>query len=85
MGTKLFVGSIAWATTDDSLRAAFEAFGEVLDAKVITDRFTGRSRGFGFVTMANEEDAKAAIEGLNEKELDGRKVVVNIAMDPKDR
>lgn len=85
MGTKLFVGSIAWATTDASLRAAFEQFGEVVDAKVITDRETGRSRGFGFVTMADEASAQSAIEGMNGQELDGRTIAVNVAMDPKDR
>jgi len=85
MGTKLFIGSLAWATTDDSLRQAFSAFGEVLDAKVITDRETGRSRGFGFVTMADEASAQAAIEGMNGQELDGRTIAVNVAMDPKER
>lgn len=85
MGTKLFVGSLAWATSDNSLRGAFEQFGEVVDAKVITDRETGRSRGFGFVTMADEASAQAAIEGMNGQELDGRTIAVNVAMDPKDR
>ena len=82
---KLFVGSLAWGTTDDSLREAFESFGAVSDAKVITDRETGRSRGFGFVTMGSEEEANAAIEMWDGKELDGRAIKVNIAKPRDDR
>ncbi len=78
---KLFVGSLAWGTTDDSLREAFESFGAVSDAKVITDRETGRSRGFGFVTFEQPEDADAAIEAMNGAELDGRNIAVNEAQD----
>ncbi len=79
MGKKLFVGGLAWATNDDSLRRAFERFGEVTESKVVTDRETGRSRGFGFVTFANESDASAASEGMDGRELDGRNVRVNAA------
>jgi RNA recognition motif-containing protein len=79
MKNKLFVGSLAWATTDESLAAAFSQCGEVLSARVMTDRDTGRSRGFGFVEMATDEGADAAIDMWNGKELDGRAIVVNIA------
>ncbi len=79
MGNKLFVGGLAWATTDDSLRVAFEQFGEVAEAKVITDRETGRSRGFGFVTLSTDEEAQAAQAAMDGSELDGRTVRVNEA------
>lgn len=79
MAKKIFVGGLAWATTSDSLRKAFEAFGDVAEAKVITDRETNRSRGFGFVTMVNAADADAAIAAMDGKELDGRTVRVNEA------
>ena len=81
MGNKLFVGGLSWGTDDDSLRIAFEQFGEVTDSKVITDRETGRSRGFGFVTFASEADAQSAIESMNGTELDGRRLNVNEAQD----
>ena len=76
---KLFVGSLAWATTSESLKKAFEAYGVVTDAKVITDRETGRSRGFGFVTFENDADAEKAISEMDSHELDGRKIRVNEA------
>ncbi|HJL18367.1 MAG TPA: RNA-binding protein [Sandaracinaceae bacterium LLY-WYZ-13_1] len=79
MSKKLFVGGLAWATTDQGLQEAFEAFGEVLEAKVITDRETGRSRGFGFVTFADAQAADDAIAGMDGRELDGRTVNVNEA------
>lgn len=79
MATKLFVGSLAWATTDDSLKEFFSAAGNVVSANVIVDRETNRSKGFGFVEMSSEEEAKAAIEQLDGKELDGRPIVVNEA------
>lgn len=79
MATKLFVGGLAWATTDDSLRNFFSQAGNVVSATVITDKFSGRSKGFGFVEMATEEEAKAAIEKLNGQSLDERTVVVNEA------
>jgi cold-inducible RNA-binding protein len=79
MGNRLFVGGLAWATDDEGLRAAFEQFGEVTDAKVITDRDTGRSRGFGFVTFAEESSAQEAIEKMDNAELEGRNIKVNEA------
>lgn len=79
MATKLFVGSLAYSVNDDELRQAFEAAGTVESARVITDRETGRSRGFGFVEMATEEEAQAAIKQLNETEIGGRKIIVNEA------
>ena len=81
MTKKLFVGSLAWATSDEGLREAFERFGEVLDAKVITDRDTGRSRGFGFVTFADDAAADQAIEAMDGSTLDGRTLNVNEARD----
>lgn len=81
MGRRLFVGSLSWNTDDDGLRAAFERFGAVEDAKVITDRETGRSRGFGFVTFEDEAAAQTAIQEMNNSELDGRTLVVNEAQE----
>jgi len=85
MATKLFVGSLSWGVNDDALRAAFEAAGTVVSATVITDRMSGRSKGFGFVEMETEEEAQKAIEMLNEQEIDGRKVIVNIARPREER
>jgi RNA recognition motif-containing protein len=85
MATKLFVGSLAWATTDDSLKDFFAAAGTVVSASVIMDRETNRSKGFGFVEMSSDEEAKAAVEQLNGKELDGRAVVVSEARPREDR
>ncbi len=76
---KLYCGSLSWDTDDESLRDAFERFGEVEDARVITDRETGRSRGFGFVTFVNKDDAETAIGEMDGKELDGRTIKVNEA------
>ena len=84
MAKKLFVGGIAWKTTEDALRAAFEQAGTVESATIITDRMSGRSKGFGFVEMATEEEAQAAIEMWHEKELDGRTIVVNEARPPRE-
>lgn len=80
-GRKLFVGGIAWATTDAGLKTAFEAFGAVEDAKIITDRETGRSRGFGFVTFADPKAAEMAIKEMDNTELDGRTINVNEAQE----
>ncbi|NWF90455.1 MAG: RNA-binding protein [Ignavibacteriaceae bacterium] len=79
MGTKLFVGSLPWSVNDDTLKAAFEAHGKVVSAKVITDRQSGRSKGYGFVEMAEESDANNAIQALNGKDLSGRNIVVSEA------
>ena len=81
----LFVGSLAYATTDDSLKAFFETVGEVERASVATDRETGRSRGFGFVTFADEANNQKAIDQLNGKELDGRAITVNAARPREDK
>ena len=81
MSKKIFVGGLAWATTDAGLKAAFEPFGTVVDAKVIMDRETGRSRGFGFVTFSSEEEARSACDTMNGQEIDGRSVRINIADD----
>lgn len=83
MANKLFVGSLAWATTDDSLKDFFATAGTVVSAVVIKDRETNRSKGFGFVEMSTDDEAKAAIDQLNNKELDGRPIVVSEAR-PKD-
>ncbi|MCS7303736.1 MAG: RNA-binding protein [Thermoguttaceae bacterium] len=79
MPKKLFAGGLSWHTNDDSLRRAFEAFGEVLEARVIVDRQTGRSRGFGFITFAQAEDADRAMAEMDGAELDGRRIRVNEA------
>jgi len=85
MASKLFVGSLAWATNDDSLKEFFSAVGNVVSANVIMDRESGRSKGFGFVEMSSDEEAKAAIDQLNGKELDGRPIVVNEAKPREER
>jgi RNA recognition motif-containing protein len=81
MGRKLFVGGLSWGTRDQGLRTAFEKFGQVEEAKVIMERETGRSRGFGFVTFANQEDATRAMAAMNGATLDGRTIRVNEAED----
>lgn len=75
----IYVGNLAWRSTEDELRAAFEAYGEVSSAKIISDRDTGRSRGFGFVEMPDDNAAKSAIEALNEQDLGGRNLRINEA------
>lgn len=84
MGNKLFVGGLSWDTTQESLREAFEAFGEVLEAKVITDRETGRSRGFGFVTFREASSASAASSKMDGAQLDGRSIRVSEANERED-
>ncbi len=81
----IFVGNLAFAVTDTELRQAFEAHGQVASANVILDKFTGKSRGFGFVEMPNEAEAKAAIGALNNKDLKGRAIRVNEAQPREDR
>ena len=85
MASKLFIGSLAWTTTDDSLRDFFATAGTVVSANVIVDRETNRSKGFGFVEMSSDEEAKAAVDQLNNKELDGRTIVVNEARPREER
>ena len=77
MSKKLFVGSLPWAINDEALEEAFKQYGNVVSAKVVTDRQTGRSRGFGFVEMESDSEASAAIEALNGSDLNGRNIVVN--------
>ena len=79
MATNIYVGNLSYDTTEDTLRALFAEFGEVESARVITDRYTGRSKGFGFVEMSAEEDAQKAIEALNGKSVDGREIRVDKA------
>jgi RNA recognition motif-containing protein len=85
MATRLFIGSLAWATNDDSLRDFFSQVGQVVSANVIVDRETNRSKGFGFVEMSSDDEAKAAVEQLNGKDLDGRAIVVNEARPREER
>ena len=85
MATKLFIGSLAWATTDDSMKELFSQCGTVVSANVISDRETGRSKGFGFVEMSSEDEAKAAVDQLNGKDLDGRAIVVSEARPREER
>jgi RNA recognition motif-containing protein len=84
MAKKLFVGNLSWDTRDDVLYEAFAPFGEVTEAKVITDRETGRSRGFGFVTFADDTAGDEAVASMNGTELDGRPLRVNEAHDRRD-
>ena len=79
MAKKLFVGGLSWDTNDDQLKEFFSEIGEVVSANVITDKYSGRSKGFGFVEMATEKEAKEAMEKLNGKEMDGRTIVVDEA------
>lgn len=79
MSNKLFVGSLPYAVTEDQLKELFSGAGSVASARVITDRATGRSKGFGFVEMSTEEEAQRAIEMFNGKDMDGRTIVVNEA------
>ena len=79
MAKKLYVGNLSYSTTDASLNTAFAAFGAVESANVIINKMTGRSRGFGFVTMTNDDEAMKAIDAMNGQDLDGRKLTVNEA------
>lgn len=85
MGTKLYVGNLSYETTADELKELFSKSGVVASADLITDRQTGRSKGFAFVEMGSEEAAKAAIESLNDTELNGRKLNVNEAKPREER
>lgn len=85
MATKLFVGSLAYTVNDDQLKELFAAVGTVVSAQVIVDRYSNRSKGFGFVEMESDEEAKEAIKQLNGKELDGRAIVVNEARPRENR
>jgi RNA recognition motif-containing protein len=85
MGNKLYVGNLAYSVRDDSLQEAFAQFGTVTSAKVMMDRDTGRSKGFGFVEMGTDAEAQAAINGMNGQALDGRAIVVNEARPREER
>ena len=85
MGNKLYVGNLAYSVRDDSLLQAFSQFGTVTSAKVMMDRETGRSKGFGFVEMGSDPEAQAAINGMNGQPIDGRAVVVNEARPREER
>lgn len=84
MGTRLYVGSLPYSTTEDELTEMFSKFGSVVSARVITDKFTGQSRGFGFVEMQNSSDAQKAMAELNGTQLEHRTLVVNEAK-PQER
>jgi len=81
----IYVGNLSYNTTEDDLRTMFEAHGKVDRASVVTDRMTGRSKGFGFVEMPNDTEARAAISTLNDKDMDGRKLLVNEARPKAER
>jgi RNA recognition motif-containing protein len=85
MSTRIYVGNLSFHTTVDTLRQVFAEFGEVVDAHVATDRMTGQSRGFGFVTMGSEDQARQAIERMNGADLDGRALRVNEAEERRPR
>jgi cold-inducible RNA-binding protein len=83
--SKVFVGGLAWATDDATLADVFGRYGELVEAKVIMDRDTGRSRGFGFVTYTDEKAAQEAVQGMNGQQLDGRTLRVDIAQEQAPR
>jgi RNA recognition motif-containing protein len=85
VGNKLYVGNLAYSLRDDDLQQRFAEFGTVTSAKVMMDRDTGRSKGFGFVEMGSDAEAQAAIRGMNGKSVDGRALVVNEARPREDR
>jgi RNA recognition motif-containing protein len=85
MGTKVYVGNVNYTTSEDDLRELFADYGDVVNLRMVTDRDTGRYRGFSFVEFGSEEAAQSAIESLNGTELDGRKLVVNEAIERQDR
>src|SRR5689334_4189203 len=85
MGTRLYVGNLSYGVNDTSLEDLFAQFGEVRSAQVVQDRDTGRSKGFGFVEMADENGARAAIQGLHDQEHDGRRLTVNEARPREER
>jgi RNA recognition motif-containing protein len=85
MSKKLFVGNLEWGVSDDDLKNTFAEFGDIEEAIVVKDKFSGRSKGFGFVTFAKDEDAEKAMKEMEGKELNGRVLSVNEARPPKPR
>ena len=85
MAKKLYVGNLPWSATSASLESLFSAYGSVTSAEVVADRDTGRSRGFGFVEMASDQDGDQAMQALNGKEVDGRAITVNEARERSPR
>jgi cold-inducible RNA-binding protein len=85
MNNKLYVGNLAYSVRDNDLEQAFSEFGNVISAKVMMERDTGRSKGFGFVEMSSEAEAQAAIEGLHEQPMGGRNLMVNVARPREER
>jgi RNA recognition motif-containing protein len=81
----MYISNLGYHTTDDDLKKMFEQFGSVSSAKVITDRETGKSRGFGFVEMSSNDDAQLAMKGLNGKDVEGRQISVSVAREKEDR
>ncbi len=82
---KLYVGNLPWSVTNESLKELFSPYGEITEAVVIMDRYSGRSKGFGFVTFANDTDAEKAAAEMNDKEVETRKIVVNVARPREER
>jgi RNA recognition motif-containing protein len=86
MSKKIYVGNLSYDTTEEKINNLFAQHGEVVSVKAISDKFTGKSKGFAFVEMSNDDEAKSAISALNGQELDGRSIKVNEALDkPRDR
>lgn len=85
MGKRLYVGNLSWDTNEASLKAAFQDYGQVTFASIVSDRESGKSRGFGFVEFSNESEAGLAIQGMNGHDLDGRQLVVNEARERENR
>ena len=79
MSVQIYAGNLSYGMNDDSLKKLFETYGEVSSVKIITDRESGRSRGFGFVEMSNQDEADSAIQSLDNKEIEGRNIRVNVA------
>ena len=82
---KLYIGNLSYSVDEEILRTSFDPFGEVVSVKIITDKFTGKSRGFAFVEMASDEEGNAAIAEMNEKEVGGRQLIVNQARPQESR
>jgi len=85
LNKKLYVGSLPYSTTEDDLRNLFGQYGQVASVRIITDKFTGQSKGFGFVEMESADDAQKAIEGVNGQQMGGRTLIVNNARPPQER